>query len=55
MKLEVTNMFVPERDELLAEIERLKTDPYKAGYIDGHHDAHAKRDEAYRDCPRCSW
>ena len=37
------------------EVERLKTDPYKAGYIDGHHDAHARRDESYRDCPRCSF
>jgi hypothetical protein len=43
-----------ERDELRAENERLKADPYKAGYIDGHHDAHARRNEAYRDCPRCS-
>jgi hypothetical protein len=33
--------------------ERLKADPYQAGYIDGHHDAHARRGESYRDCPRC--
>jgi hypothetical protein len=31
--------------ETWAEVERLKTDPYKAGYIDGQHDAHARRDE----------
>jgi hypothetical protein len=41
-------------DELRAENERLKADPYKAGYIDGHHAAHARRNESYRDCPRCS-
>jgi hypothetical protein len=43
-----------EADELRAEIEQLKTDPYRAGYIDGSHDAHARRGESFSKCPRCS-
>lgn len=41
--------------ECRREVERLKADPYKAGYIDGDHAAHAQRNVSYRDCPRCSW